>query len=98
MCLAVAGKVVSIDAGEGEVLIDGRKRRVSFIALPEAAPGDHVLVSLGLALERISEAEALQICAAWDKVSQIGLAREVTPATPVTPLTPAAEEGHDEHV
>ena len=71
MCLAVAGRVVSITDGEGDVLIDGRSRRVSFIALPDAEPGDHVLVSLGLALERISEEEAQQITAAWDEVAKI---------------------------
>lgn len=71
MCLAVAGRVLSIGDGEGDVLIDGRSRRVSFVALPHAVPGGHVLVSLGLALEHISEEEARQISAAWDEVAKI---------------------------
>ncbi len=71
MCLAVTAKVVSVHDGEGEVLIDGRIRTVSFIALPDAAPGNHVLVSLGMALERISEEEAQQIDAIWDEMASI---------------------------
>lgn len=71
MCLAITAKVLRNDNGEGEVLVDGRSRAVSFVALPDAAPGDHVIVSLGMAVERITEEEAKQIDAAWDEISQI---------------------------
>ena len=74
MCLAVAGKVVSVSDGEGEVLVDGVSRRVSFVALPDAAAGDFVLVSMGLAVEKITEQEASQISEAWDEISQIEVA------------------------
>lgn len=73
MCLAVTAQVVWAEDGEGEVLIDGRPRAVSFIALPDAGPGDYVIVSLGMAIERISEAEAQEIDAAWDEIAQIEL-------------------------
>lgn len=71
MCLAVTAKVISVKNNEGEVLIDGRERRVSFIALPNVVPGDYVLVSLGMALERITEEEAQDIDAAWDEIASI---------------------------
>ncbi len=71
MCLAVTAKVISVSGGEGEVLIDGRPRNVSFVALPEAKPGDFVIVSLGMAMERITEAEAQEIDSAWSEIAQI---------------------------
>ena len=76
MCLAVTGKVISIGDGEGEVVIDGRVRLVSFIALPDAKPGDYVLVSLGMAMEQITEAEAMEINSAWDEIARIGESSE----------------------
>lgn len=71
MCLAVTAVVIWTEDGEGEVLIDGRERSVSFIALPDAVAGDHVIVSLGMAVERISAEEAREIDAAWDEISQL---------------------------
>ena len=71
MCLAVAGKVVSVQDGEGTVLVDGVQRTVSFIALPQAIAGDYVLVSLGMAMELITEDEAREIESAWDDLARI---------------------------
>lgn len=71
MCLAVTAVVIWAEDGEGEVLIDGRERPVSFIALPDAVSGDHVIVSLGMAVERITAEEAREIDAAWDEISQL---------------------------
>ena len=71
MCLAVVGKVVSVRDGEGEVVIDGKSRTVSFVALPDAEPGQQVLVSLGMAVELLSEQEARELQSVWDAIAQI---------------------------
>lgn len=70
MCLAVVGKVESRSGDRGEVEIAGMTRPVSFIALPEAIEGDYVIVSLGMAMERISELEAEEIHSAWQEIEQ----------------------------
>ncbi len=71
MCFAIAGKVISVEDCEGVVLVDGVQRNVSFIALPQSKAGDYVLVSLGMAVEVITEEEARHIDSAWDELSRI---------------------------
>ncbi len=71
MCLAVTGRVLSVDGEQGQVLIGDTPRQVSFIALPGVEAGDHVLVSLGMALERLTAEEASEIDSAWDEIAQI---------------------------
>ena len=66
MCLAVPGRVLSIDdEGEttrsGRVTFGGIERRVSLAFVPEAAVGDYVLVHVGFALTKIDEAEAAKV-------------------------------------
>ncbi|MCC7376816.1 MAG: HypC/HybG/HupF family hydrogenase formation chaperone [Verrucomicrobiales bacterium] len=63
MCLAVPGKIESItDTGEltraGKVSFGGTLRDVSLALVPDACPGDYVLVHVGLALSKVDESEA----------------------------------------
>lgn len=65
MCLAVPGKLLEItDAGDlsrtGRVDFGGMTREVSLALVPEAVPGDYVVVHVGMALSRVDEAEARQ--------------------------------------
>ena len=71
MCLALVGKVESRSGDTGKVAISGVGREVSFIALPEASEGDYVIVSLGMALEKITESEAQEIDSAWQEIAEI---------------------------
>lgn len=63
MCLAVPGRVVSV-GGEDPLLrtarvdFGGVQKEISLALVPEARPGDYVLVHVGVALTRIDEAEA----------------------------------------
>ncbi len=67
MCLAIPGKLVSIDEAEapelrrGKVDFAGVKREVSLAFTPEAEQGNYVLVHVGFALSVVDEAEAQQI-------------------------------------
>ncbi len=62
MCLAIPGLVVEID-GSGPLLMglvdfDGVRKKVVLSYVPEAQRGDYVIVHVGFAISRISEAEA----------------------------------------
>ncbi len=63
MCLAVPGKLTEVTGGDdltrvGRVDFGGVARDVSLAFVPDARPGDYVLVHVGLALTRIDADEA----------------------------------------
>lgn len=64
MCLAIPGKVVSIQSSSDETSIPGKVsfggilRDVNFCFLPEASVGNYVLVHVGVALSKVDEKEA----------------------------------------
>jgi hydrogenase expression/formation protein HypC len=66
MCLAVPGKIVSIE-GDDPILRDGKVnfggvvKRVNLSLVPEAKIGDYVLVHVGFALTIVDEEEAKQV-------------------------------------
>ena len=66
MCLAVPGKIVSIEGEDlllrsGRVDFSGVVKRVNLGYVPGAQIGDFVLVHVGFALSTIDEAEAKQV-------------------------------------
>jgi len=64
MCLAIPGKVLSIDTSVqpvmGVVNFGGIEKQVCLELLPEAAPGDYVIVHVGFAISRMDEKEAME--------------------------------------
>ena len=66
MCLAIPGKLVSIEETSdilfrsGKVSFDGVIREVNLAAVPDAEVGQYVLVHVGMALNVIDEEEALK--------------------------------------
>ncbi|MFN0167792.1 MAG: HypC/HybG/HupF family hydrogenase formation chaperone [Bryobacteraceae bacterium] len=62
MCLAVPGRIVSMDdSGEmntGKVQFGGVTRDVFLGFVPEAVVGDYVIVHVGFAISRVDEEEA----------------------------------------
>lgn len=66
MCLAVPGLVRSVSDDEPllrTAIVDfgGVTREVNLACVPDAVPGDYVLVHAGIALSRMDEKEALQV-------------------------------------
>jgi hydrogenase expression/formation protein HypC len=66
MCLAIPGQVLEIadDAvgmPAGRVSYGGVVKDVCFSLLPDARPGDWVLVHVGFAISRLDEAEARRV-------------------------------------
>ena len=77
MCLAVPGKIISVEPMEnplfkiGQVSFDGVCREVSLVAVPEARVGDYVLVHVGMALSVIDEQEAKRTLEYLDEVNKL---------------------------
>ncbi|HBC55685.1 MAG TPA: hydrogenase assembly protein HupF [Gammaproteobacteria bacterium] len=65
MCLAVPGKIESINGDEtdlqGRINFDGVLRTVALTLVPEAKVGDYVLVHAGCAIGLLDETEAKDI-------------------------------------
>lgn len=69
MCVALPARVLEVTGMRGVVDIAGTRRTVSLVAVPEVAPGDCVLVSMGLAVEVISEDEARALEGVWAELA-----------------------------
>jgi hydrogenase expression/formation protein HypC len=78
MCLAVPGKVLSVEGIDpafrnGNVDFCGVRRTVNLAFTPDVRPGDFVLVHVGFALTRIDEEEAART---YQYLAQIGALEE----------------------
>lgn len=63
MCLAVPGRILSVAGADpllrtGRVDFGGVVKEIQLACVPDAVPGDHVLVHVGFAITVIDEAEA----------------------------------------
>ena len=66
MCLAVPGKVISIEGDDpilraGKVNFGGVTKRVNLSFVPDAEVNDYVIVHVGFALSIVDEEEAKQV-------------------------------------
>ena len=67
MCLAVPGKILSIESAAeelmrfGKVNFGGIVKDVNLAYVPEAKIGDYVIVHVGFALNTVDEAEAQKV-------------------------------------
>ena len=74
MCLAVPGKILTIDAAglrQARVQFGGITRVASLELVPEAEVGDYVLVHVGFAISRIDEKEAMQTLADLETMARL---------------------------
>ncbi len=64
MCLAIPGKVISIERDEspvmGNVSFGGVQKKICLEWVPEVRVGDYVIVHVGFALSTVDEQEALE--------------------------------------
>lgn len=83
MCLGVPGRIVETyrehDLLMAKVDFNGVCRRVCLEHVPEAMPGDYVLVHVGFALSRLDENEAQHV---FDFLKQSGQGEEGAEAEP----------------
>ncbi|CCK25296.1 hypothetical protein BN159_0917 [Streptomyces davaonensis JCM 4913] len=77
MCLAVPGKVVSIDTGSdpltGTIDFGGVRKEACLEYVPEVRIGEYVIVHVGFALQRLDEESAL---ASLKLFEELGLLEE----------------------
>ena len=82
MCLAIPGKVISIDTSQsgtfrtGKVSFGGIIKEVNLSMVPDALIDDYVLVHVGVAISKVDEKEAL---ITLDYFKQIGELDELEP-------------------
>ena len=70
MCLAVPMKITKIDGFQCTCEAKGIEREVSLFMLQAETikPGDHILVHVGYAIQKVSEAEAADSWALFDQI------------------------------
>ena len=66
MCLAIPGKILTIDDGEplwrtGRVNFGGIVKEIRLAYVPEAVVGDYVIVHVGFAISVLDESAALRV-------------------------------------
>jgi hydrogenase expression/formation protein HypC len=79
MCLAIPGKLLSVAGVDqitrsGRVSFGGVVKEVSLAYVPEAKPGDYVIVHVGFALSVVDEEEArrtLEYLKEMDELSEL---------------------------
>ena len=80
MCLGIPGEIVSLHDAHGlrfaKVRFGGISRDVCLEYVPEALPGDFVLVHVGFAISRIDPAEAERT---MEALLALGEASELSP-------------------
>jgi hydrogenase expression/formation protein HypC len=82
MCLAVPGKILSVEGDEplsrtGRVSFGGIVKQVSLAYVPEARVGDYVIVHVGFAISTLDEDEAQRV---FDYLRQMDELRELEDA------------------
>ncbi|MFC2087352.1 HypC/HybG/HupF family hydrogenase formation chaperone [Bacteroidota bacterium] len=60
MCLSVPAKIISIEGEMARASVGGAIVNIGLHMIENAKPGEYVLVHAGFALQKISEAEALE--------------------------------------
>jgi hydrogenase expression/formation protein HypC len=75
MCLAVPGKILSIEGSDlnlvGRVSFGGVVKQVSLAYVPEAQVGNYVVVHVGFAIAIVDEQEAQQTLADLQEIQEI---------------------------
>lgn len=70
MCLAVPMKITAVDGYQCTCEAKGIEREVSLFMLQheQIEPGDHILVHVGYAIQKVSEQEAADSWALFDEI------------------------------
>jgi hydrogenase expression/formation protein HypC len=77
MCLAVPGKIVSIENGNnllktGKVNFGGIVKDINLGYVPEAKIGDYVIVHVGFAISLLDQTEAERTLAYLKEIDELG--------------------------
>lgn len=64
MCLAIPAKILSVEGTTAQAEMTGVTKAIDLSLVPDAAPGDWVVVHVGFALQKIDPEKARQTLAA----------------------------------
>jgi len=83
MCLAVPGQLTSVHGDDpltrtGKVNFGGITKEVCLAYVPEAKPGEYVLVHVGFALQIVDEAEAHEVFRYLREMGELAELEEAT--------------------
>lgn len=71
MCIAVPSKIIAINGAMATIDVQGARREVSLMLLPEEAEiGDYVLVHAGFAIQRIDPEAGVETLSLFDEILQ----------------------------
>ncbi len=79
MCLGIPGKVLTIDTDElrrARIDFGGIVKDACLAYVPEAAPGDYVIVHAGFAISRVDEVEAHRVFEYLDRMEELAELKE----------------------
>ncbi|MEJ5198606.1 MAG: HypC/HybG/HupF family hydrogenase formation chaperone [Anaerolineae bacterium] len=76
MCLGVPGKVLSVETNPlgimmGKVSFGGVAKEVCLAYTPDVQVGDYVIVHAGFALNKLNEAEAMEVFALLQEMGEL---------------------------
>lgn len=70
-CLAIPGKIVSINDNIAQVDVAGVIRTASLQLVDDAKVGDYALLHAGFAIQLLDEEEALETLKLWESMDEI---------------------------
>ena len=70
MCLAIPGKILSIEGNSALVDFDGIKQKVIIALIMNPEVGKYVIVHAGYAIEQMDEKDALEAIQQWREIAE----------------------------
>ena len=70
MCLAIPGKIVSIDGNTALVNFDGIEQEVIIALVLNPEVGKYVIIHAGYAIEQMDEKDAMEAIEQWKEIAE----------------------------
>jgi len=70
MCLAIPGKIISIDGHSALVDFDGIEQKVIIALVLNPEVGKYVIVHAGYAIEQMEEKDAMEAIEQWKEIAE----------------------------
>jgi len=70
MCLAIPGKIISIDGHSALIDFDGIEQKVIIALVLNPEVGKYVIVHAGYAIEQMEEKDAMEAIEQWKEIAE----------------------------
>jgi hydrogenase expression/formation protein HypC len=71
MCLAFPGKIVEIRNQQATADFDGIRKEINISLVPDADPGDYIIVHAGFAIQKLTDKDAWEVLREYDRAVKI---------------------------